>query len=315
MTAAAHTAGSLFAKYFWAHYPADVRADYERFRDLDANPAKNPALTAALSEIAEVFVQNAPALLGAELTWDDAGIATLSRCLDRARRDAWIAASDPREPGTFFNAVVHASAFVGEVIVRRHGGAWELRRPLWESVVRRRTRGAIAPFSWLLKSLADDAIDDAPLAWRWGVHVVMAGDDPATWPVITAAKRLPTLKAPAYDLFVKYLQTHLAALRDVGDGFPSAAEFTAKRYVSLGFEALHGGRVLALHGQVPATGDGASTVEVMWLGAQGYHHADVLPCDADVPHFARALNDDALEVTVAWKGRPITHRLTLQGHG
>jgi hypothetical protein len=209
---------------------------------------------------------------------------------------------------------VHASAFVGEVIVRQHGGTWELRRPLWESIVRRSTRGAIAPFHWILKSLADDAIDDAPLAYRWRVHVVMAGVDPSSWPVLTEAKRLPTLKNPTYDLLVKYLHQHLPALRDVGEGFPSPAEFTAKRYATLGFEPLHGGRVLALHGMVPSEGDGPSTVEVMWLGPNGYDHADVVPCDAKVPHFARALNDEILEVTVAWKGRPVTHRLTLRGH-
>jgi hypothetical protein len=314
MTADAHTAASLYEKFFWPHYPADVRAEPERFRDLDVNPAKNPALSATLSEAAALFVENAPKLLGEPVTLDDAGIATLARTLDRARRDAWIAATDPAAPGPLFQAVVHASAFVGEVIAQRHGGIWELRRPLWESIVRRSTRGAIAPFHWILKSLADDAIDDAPLAYRWRVHVVMAGVDPTDWPVITEAKRLPTLKNPVYDTLVKYLHQHLPTLRDVGEGFPSPAEFSAKRYTTLGFEPLHGGRVLALHGQVPGEGDGPSTVEVMWITPTGYDHADVLPCDAKVPHFARALNADTLEVTLAWKGRPVTHRLTLRGH-
>ncbi len=132
--------------------------------------------------------------------------------------------------------------------------------------------------------------------------------------MLTEAKRLPSLKAPVYDLLVKYLRQHLAPLRDVGEGFPSAAEFSAKGYATLGFEPLHGGRVVALHGMVPGEGERPSTVEVMWLGAGGYDHADVVPCDIGVAHFARAVTDEILELTVAWKGRPVTHRLSLRGH-
>ena len=163
-----------------------MRADPARFRDLDANPSKNPQLTATLAEAAQVFVDNAPALLGAPVTLDDDGVATLARALTRERRDAWLSAPDAASAeGVFFNAIVHASAFVGEVIARAHGGAWELRRPMWESVVRRRRRGAVAPFHWMLRSLADDAIDDAPLAYRWRVHVVMASATPDALPVVT----------------------------------------------------------------------------------------------------------------------------------
>lgn len=316
MATEAITAERLYERYFWPHYPADVRADPARFRDLDANPSKNPHLAATLAEAAQVFVDNAPALLGAPVTLDDDGVATLARALTRERRDAWLSPPDALSPeGVFFNAVVHASAFLGEVIARAHGGAWELRRPMWESVVRRRRRGAVAPFHWMLRSLADDAIDDAPLAYRWRVHVVMASATPDALPVVTEAKRLPSLKAPTYDLLVKYLHQHVGALRDVGEGFPSAAEFTAKRYATLGFEALHGGRVLALHGQAPPQEEGGvSTVEVMWLTAAGYDHADVFPADAGVPYFARAVSDEVVEVTVAWKGRPVTHRVAFHGH-
>ncbi|MFO0608479.1 MAG: hypothetical protein U0324_35265 [Polyangiales bacterium] len=310
------TAEGLFARHFWPYYPPDVRADPAHFRDLDANPAGNPALARTLADAAKVFVDNAPALLGAPVTLDDAGVAVLARSLTRARRDAWLAEPGADGPeGTLFNAVVHASAFLGEVIVRAHGGAWSMRRPMWESVVKRPRGGAVAPFHWLLKSLADDAIDDAPLAYRWHVHVVMANASPESLDRVTEAKRLPTLKAPTYDLLVKYLHQHLPTLRDVGEGFPTAAEFTAKRYASLGFEPLHGGRVLALHGQAPPQDEGApSTVEVTWVTAAGYDHADVIPADAGVPYFARAVTDEMLEVTVAWKGRPVTHRLTFRGH-
>lgn len=310
------TAEGLFRRYFWPHYPPDVRADPVHFRDRDVNPSNNPTLTATLADAAGVFVDNAPRLLGAPIALDDAGVAVLARALDRARRDAWLAEPEAFTPaGTLFNAVVHGSAFLGEVMVRVHGGVWSLRRPLWESVVCRPQGGAVAPFHWLLKCLADDAIDDVPLAYRWHVHVVMAGAAPETLPRITDAARLPALQRPTYDLLVKYLRQHLPALRDVGEGFPTASEFTAKRYASLGFEVLHGGRVLALHGQSPPQQKGApSTVEVTWMTALGFDHADVIPADVGIPYVARAVTDAVLEVTVRWQGRPVTHRVTLRGH-
>lgn len=311
------TAERLFSRYFWPQYPPDVRADPARFRHLDVNPGGNPALYATLAEAAAVFVDNAPTLLGAPLTYDDDGVAVLARALDRTRRDAWMADGEGPD-ATLFQALVHASAYLGEVMVRCHGGRWELRRPLWESIVHRRTKGAVAPFHWLLRSLADESIDATPLAVRWRVHVLMASAAPETFPVITAEKRLPGLKAPNYDLLVKYLHRHLPTLHDVGEGFPNAADFTAKRYATLSVQPMHGGRVLAMHGQAPPT-DGAadtpSTVEVHWLTAAGHDHTDVVPADVGVPYFGRAVSDELLEVTVAWKGRPITHRLTFRGHG
>ena len=310
------TAEGLFHKYFWPHYPADVRADPRPFRDEDANPGRNPRLDAVLPEAAEVFVTNAPALLGVEVNLDDAGVGVLARGLTRERRDAWLAESDETSPESLiFQAIVHASAFVGEVIVRAHGGRWELRRPMWESVVRRRNGGAIAPFHWLLKCLADEEIDAVPLAYRWRVHVQMASADVDALPVITAPKRLPTLKQPSYYLLVKYLHQHLPTVTDVGDGFPSPKEFTERRYGSLGFELLHGGRVLLVHGQTAKTDNGPSVVELLWLTAKGFDHADALPTDGDVPAFVRALTGERVEVTLVHNAKPVTHRLTFRGHG
>jgi hypothetical protein len=310
------TPESLLARWFWPHYPPDVRAAPFLHRDVDANPGGNTGLNAHAADAAGRFVANAAALLEAPVTLDDAGIGALARALTRARRDAWLAASDPGDPGNlFFNVVVHAALFVGEVIVRRHGGRWELRRPLWESVVHRRGGGAVSPFHWLLKGLADDAVDSLPLAVRWRLHIVQPGADPTTLPVVTAAQRLPPLKSPTYDLLVKYLHAHLEGLRDLGEGFPSPEEFTARAYAALTFTPLQGGRVLAVHGQTRATPEGPGVVDVHWLTAHGHDHTDAIPTDQDVPYFGRALNDDALEVTVGWKGGPHTHRLTLRGHG
>lgn len=309
------TAESLLARWFWPHYPPDVRAAPFLHRDVDANPGANPALTRHLGDAAERFVANAPALLDEAVTLDDAGVEVLARALTRARRDAWMASGDPADPSNvFFNAVVHGAMFLGEVIAREHGGRWELRRPLWESVVHRRRGGAVSPFHWLLKSLADDAVDERPLAVRWRLHVLQDDLDPTTLPRLTEATSLPTLKSPSYDTLVKLLHQHLEALRDLGEGFPSPREFTERAYPRLSFTILHGGRVVVAHGQTRAA-DGTNTVELHWLTARGHDHTDVLPMDPDVPYFARALGEDAMEVTLAWRGGPHTHRLTLRGHG
>lgn len=304
----------LLARWFWPHYPADVRAAPFLHRDVDANPGRNPALDAHLTDAAERFVANAPALLGIDLTLDDGGVASLARALTRERRDQWIAASEPGDPGgPFFNAVVHGALFLGEVMVRHHGGRWELRRPLWESVVHRRGGGAVSPFHWLLKSLADDAIDERALAVRWRLHVVQPEADPRGMRPLVRSASLPTLKEPTYDLLVKYLHQHIEGSLDLGEGFPSPQAFSERAYPRLTFTPLHDRRVLALHGQARAADH--ERVEVHWLTERGHDHTDVIPTDLDVPYFARALGDDALEVTVGWKGAPHTHRLTLRGHG
>jgi hypothetical protein len=309
------TASELLARWFWAHYPADVRAAPFLHRDVDANPGQNPALPAALAEAAELFAANAAGLLGEALPFTDEGVATLARGLTRTRRDAWMAQSDPSSAEShFMQVIVHAAAYLGEVMVRAHGARWEIRRPLWESVIHRRRGGTVSPFHWLLKSLADDAIEDVALAARWRIHVVMHDLDLEGLPVIAPAKKLPTLKHPTYDLLVKYLHQHLPELRDVGEGFPSPAEFTARAYASLSFERLHGGRVVALHGLVPAAGERPPVVEVSWITGRGFDHADTIPCDADGAYFGRAVNDELIEVTVAWQQKPHTHRLSIRGH-
>ncbi|MBL8603228.1 MAG: hypothetical protein JNK72_14990 [Myxococcales bacterium] len=314
-TPASLTAETLMARWFWPLYPPDVRDAPFLHRDVDANPGQNPALYQQLTAIAEQFTQNAEALLGAPLSLDDAGVATLAQRLDRARRDRWMAESAPGDPrGVFFNAVIHAACFLGEVMVRRHGGRWELRRPLWESVVHRPSGGAVSPFHWLLKGLADDAVDAHPLAVRWRLHVLQPNRDPRDLATVTSAKSLPKLKEPTYDLFVKYLHTHLPGLRDVGEGFPSAQAFTEKRYAVLSFTPMASGRLLALHGQTHSTDAQPGVVEIHWLTAEGHDHTDSIPSDHGVPYFARAVTDEILEVTVGWQKKPHTHRLTFRGH-
>lgn len=328
------TAQSLFEQHFWPLYPPDVRADPTRYRDEDANPARNPSIEAHLAEAAELFAQNAPRLFDMPskepLPFTAEGVARLSHALDRSARDRLIAQSKPGDPqGALFNAVVHAAMYVGEVIVRAHKGAWSARRPLWESVVKlapehtaggpsaKHTPRGVPPFHWVLKHLDDRAIDEGPLGYRFRVHVEHATVDLDALPVITVAKKLPDLKEPTYDLLVKYLHQHLPSLRDVGEGFPSAREFTERRYARVGFTPMHGGRVLVLHGQTHSQKQGETEtpglVELHWLTLAGWHHADALPSDDHPPYFARAVGEH-LEVTLAWKGKPHTHTVGFRGH-
>jgi hypothetical protein len=321
------SAQAWFERWFLPQYPPEVRAEYHRALERDANPANNPSILAHLTEAAELFVRNAPGLLGVELTFDGAGVARFGRALDRARRDRWAAASAPGDPnGLLFNAVVHGAIFVGECAVRAHGCRWSARHPLWESRVERfapsakgpKELGPFSPFQWVLKQLDDREISEGKLADRFRVHVEFATADVAGFPVIAAGPRLPPIEGASYDLLVKYLQRHLPALRDLGPLFPSPADFTAMSYPRLGFEPFFDGRVVAMHGLFsPVDADphaDESTADVYWLTAAGAERVDRVPCAAHPPYFARKTGD-ALEVTVSFQGKPHTHRIGYRGHG
>lgn len=320
------SAQALFERYFWPHYPPDAKADLARLRETDVNPAQNPALLAHAREGAELFASNTKALLGLEeaLTLDELGVLRLARALDRSRRDRWLEGCVAEDPSNvFFNAVVHAALFVGESAVRAGFGRWSLRRPLWESVVVRlvrdasgelREQGAVAPFHWLLRHLSDPEIDDGTLAWRWRVHLAQAAAAVESLPVLATPRAMPPLRSPTYDLLVKYLHQRLPDLKDLGRGFPSPAEFTDFAFERLSFEVLHGGRVLAIHGQAPAAGERPAVVQVLWLTAEGFDHADTIPTDGTPSYFGRAVTPTLLELTLPWKGRPITHRIGFRGH-
>ena len=71
---------------------------------------------------------------------------------------------------------------------------------------------------------------------------------------------------------------------------------------------------MALHGLIPAAGERPPVVEVSWMTGRGFDHADTIPCDPGVAYFGRAVSDELIEVTVAWQGKPHTHRLSIRGH-
>ncbi len=273
----------LFARFFLPLYP-EREASSEglaQLRAADANPGNNPSVLGHLDDAASRFVAGATPLFGSDLGLDgsDASVHRLSAALTPARREAW--ASHGRA-GTaeslIFNAVVHGSAYVGACIVASHGGSWCVRRPLWESLVRLRSRAGeaeLAVFHWWLHSLADDA-QSTTLADRYRAYVEVPCVRPEDLPVIWALPvgALPRLKAPRYDVFHKYLCAHLPWIRDLGDHFPSPERFAAFAFRWMDFFVFGGGRMVLFAG---ATREG---VCLFWVSGGGFEKSAFMSCDA-----------------------------------
>ncbi len=274
-------AEQLFLRFFLPLYPPDARAGdgLARARAEDANPAGNPSLLAHLSGVADQFVLNAPALFGADLRLDrtDASVHRLGAALTRERRDAWAATgAEGTADNVLFNAVVHGAAYVGACVVASHGGTWGVRRPLWESVVRLRSRageGDLAVFHWWLKSLADDG---ASLADRYRAHVEVPCATPEELPVLVVggARALPRLKQPRYDLLHKYLRAHLPEVRDLGADFPTPDRFEAYGFRWMDFHVLGDGRMVLFVGASP---DG---LHLFWVTVAGFEKSMFFVCDS-----------------------------------
>jgi hypothetical protein len=281
------TVDALFREHFLPLYPADVRSDLGRARSEDANPARNPALFAQLDDAAAVFAKMAPATLGLTdealaLDFTDASIHRLSAQLTSER----VARLEGRgavgtADNVLFNFVVHGAAYVGACVVRQHGGTWSVRRPLWESLVRLRSRAGEAElpiFHWWLKSLASPEADlpSVTLADRYRAYVEVPCATPETLPVIAPLDRsLPKLtKGIRYDVFYKYIKAHLPELRDVGEAFPSPERFAAYELEQLSFSLVGGGRMLVLHGT------SKKGLHVFWLTKEGFEKSAFWPCDA-----------------------------------
>lgn len=312
------TAEQLFVESVLPLYPEDARKDLAAARSHDANPAKNPAVVAHLTEAAETFAQMAESALGAApgslaLDFTDASIHRLSRALTRAVRDQ-LRASAPlgSAESLFFNVLVHGAAYVGECIVRAHGGTWSVRRPLWESVVTLTSRagtGDLPVFHWLLKALDDGAFEDGgvTLADRYRAHVEMPCAKPEELPVIAPPDRnLPRLSKVRYDVFYKYLKAHLPEMRDVGEHFPSPERFEELGLKWLDFMLLGGGRMLLLAGL------GSAGLHLFWLTRAGFERGAFYPCDA-FPDPIVKVNGDKLTVLFAEGGKEVRHELLYWG--
>jgi hypothetical protein len=298
-------AEQLFVRFFLPLYPPDARDDLARARAEDANPAGNPHILGHLSEAADQFVRNAPALFDGDLGLDrsDASMHRLGLALTRERRDAWAARGAEGTPdNVLFNAVVHGAAYVGACVVASHGAAWGVRRPLWESVVRLRSRageGDLAVFHWWLKSLADDALAGPPgersgatLADRYRTHVEVPCAKPEELPVLIAGPRpLPRLKQPRYDLLYKLLRAHLPELRDLGADFPTPERFEAYDFRWMDFHVIGGGRMVLCAGASP------HGLHLFWLSAAGFEKSAFFECDAFPDPVVRVEGDRLVTLT------------------
>jgi len=292
-------AEELFARFFLPLYPPDARsaADLARARATDANPGGNRFIVAHIDDATERFTSGARELFGVDLRLDrsDASVHRLSAALTRERRDVWATRGAPGSAdNALFNVAIHGAAYVGSCVVATHGGIWSVRRPLWESVVRLRSRAGdanLAVFHWWLKSLADDG-QGTTLADRYRAHVEVPCARPEELPVVvTGARALPRLKTPRYDTLHKYLRAHLAELRDLGADFPSPERFEALALRWMDFHLLGGGRMILL------AGPSAGGLHLFWVSAAGFEKSAFFACDAFPDPVVRVSEDRIVAMT------------------
>lgn len=308
------TAELLFDRFFLPYYPKDARLDLAKARAVDANPAQNPGILAQIDAIAETFARLAPSAFGAPdlvLDYSDASVHRLGALVTRERRDAWIATkASAEEPPLVVQVVTHGALYVGACVVRGHGGSWQVRRPLWESLVRLDSRagtGDLSVFSWWLKALSDDEIDKGRLVDRYRTHVEVPTFDADALPVIAKPdRRMPKLAKVRYDLLYKHLRAHLPELKSVGDDFPSPERFEELGFKWLDFKWLGEGRMLLLHGPTP------EGVHLFWLDAKGFVKSAFYPAD-DFPAHIVEVEGDKLRVIVPIAGKPQVHEMLWWG--
>ncbi|WP_437780558.1 hypothetical protein [Sorangium sp. So ce1097] len=328
------TAAQLFERFFAPHYPPDALADLASARATDANPAGNPSILAQIEHAAEVFARLAPGALGAPdlgLDFSDASVHRLGAALTRERRDAWLAPASVRdaheareardvggapaagragEPPMIVTLVTHGALYVGACVVRNHGGKWQVRRPLWESLVRLESRagtGDLAIFQWWLKALSDEEIGRGRLADRYRTHVEVPTFDAEQLPIIAASdRRIPRLAKVRYDTLYKHLRAHLPELRSVGEDFPSPERFEEMGFKSLEFALLGGGRMLLMHG---ATAEG---VHLFWLDAGGFVKSAYYPADSFPAHVVQ-IEGEKVRVIVPVRGETQVHEMLWWG--
>ncbi|MFO0550618.1 MAG: hypothetical protein U0271_19650 [Polyangiaceae bacterium] len=315
---AALTAEVLFERYFAGLYPVGV--DLAELRRTDANPSKNPAIYRSIAETAEIFAKLAPQALAAEsleLDGTDASIHRLSLALGKSALDRMVSARPaPGEPPLFVHFVAHAVAYIGECIVRNHGGKWLVRSPLWESRVELSSPAGLAelaPFTWVLRAVAE--LDTGTtLADRYRTLVEIPCLDTGNWPVFAPTdKRIPRLGKARYDTLFKHLERHLPELRDFGEHFPPPQRFAELSFQWLEFLPVGGGRALVMFGPVK------SGAMAMWLTNEGFLKSLFVECDSvPEPRAVRVPPGDAngperVRFTFSRAGREASHEVLWWG--
>ncbi len=297
----------LFERYFWSLYPDDVRADLPRARATDANPAGNPHILRSLHEIADTFVKLAPGAFGTGdlgLDGSDASVHRLAMAIDRDKRDSWAAQRGPDGASLLTHVVVHGAVYVGRCAVDNHEGIWQVRRPLWESLVRLQSaagEGDLAVFQWWIKSLSDGEIDRHTLSDRYRANVEEPRLRPLALPEIAPSdRRIPRLAKVRYDTLYKHLRAHLPELSDLGEHFPSAERFAELGFRHLDFLWLGGARMLLMHGP------GSTGVHLFWLDKSGFVKGAYYPADPG-SSYELALEGESLRITVTLQGARAEH--------
>ncbi|HHH12048.1 MAG TPA: hypothetical protein ENK23_08270 [Sorangium sp.] len=308
------TAERLFRRYFLPLYPPKVRDNLAAARTTDANPANNPRILQQLDSIATTFVAMAPRALGdstLQLDFSDASIHRLATCLTRATRDRLITPIDSAgQVPPLVHVVTHGAVYLGACVVRQHGGQWQLRSPLWESLVRLESAAGIANlalFQWWLKAFSDDEIDQPMLGDRYRMHIEVPTANPRALPIIAAPDRkLPRLSKVRYDTLHKYLRAQLPELRGVGAHFPSPERFAELDFQWLDFMLLGEGRMLLMHG--PAS----NGVHLFWLDAAGFRVSAYYPADAFPAHVIK-VDGEKLQINVPILGQHQLHEVLWWG--
>lgn len=292
-------------------YPPGI--DLAEARTRDANPAGNARILAQLDDIAVAFAELAPKALGValELDFSDASVHRLSAALTRERRDALMTpVTRQGEVPPLVQLVTHGAVYVGACIVRHHGGRWQVRNPLWESLVELSSRAGVASlaiFQWWLKALSDDEIDAQRLADRYRLYVEVPTAKPEALPVIAEpTRKLPRLTKVRYDTLYKHMRAHLPELRSLGDHFPSAERFAELGFHWLSFSLLGGGRMLLMHGPTDRG------VHLFWLDASGFVSSAFYPADAAPEHRVEQ-DGEKLRVQVPILGHEQTHEMLWWG--
>jgi hypothetical protein len=312
-------AESLFRTYLLPLYPPELATDLGRARTEDANPANNPNIVAHLDEAATVFSGMGAALFGEDVVLDRSpeSIHRLGAALTRERRDLWASRGAPgTADNELFNVIVHGVSYLGATIVAANGGRWRVRRPLWESrvhLVSAAGEAEIALLQWWLKSLADDALAadgstaGAGLGARYRLHVEEPTRDHSARPrFFDPERKLPRMAKVRYDLFYKYLKTHLPELRDVGASFPSPERFDEMGFTWLDFLVLGEGRALLIYGL------GAAGLHLFWMGPAGFEKALFYPADSFPAPLVRVRND-RLEVHLSVDKQTTFHEMLWPG--
>jgi hypothetical protein len=300
------TAQHLFERYFWPLYPGDTKEDLARARAVDANPAANVRILRSLDEVAATFARMAGDAFGADLGLDgsDASVHRLSAAVTRERRDRWMREKGPDGASLLAHVVIHGAIYVGGCVVREHGATWQVRRPLWESLVRLRSpkgEADLAVFHWWLKSLSDSEIDRHTLGDRYRAHVEQPTLRPDALPAILPEPRpIPRLSKVRYDTLHKHLRAHLPEMRDLGEHFPSAERLAELGFRHFDFTWLGGTRMLLVHG--PAN----EGVHLFWLDAGGFAKAAYYPADRGAAYEV-IREGDTLSVSLAIEGRQAEH--------